>query len=130
MLLELLDLEKLRHHFNVLHAQWKPFVFLVIPLALMVHNFIPDPLEIYGTFMQRYYGRHAPGEKPVTNWSWKTFEAAVERDRRVAARYEAAKSGGQLDPQDPSMQPSKRPMTPSKARVLYWMFGSEKATGK
>mmetsp|Transcript_9946 Transcript_9946/g.26332 ORF Transcript_9946/g.26332 Transcript_9946/m.26332 type:complete len:103 (-) Transcript_9946:183-491(-) len=89
--------------FTALAHQWKPLVFIVLPLAAVAYNFLPDPLEIIGCTRSKFFEK---GNAQQRSWSWAAFEAAVERDRRLPDK--------------------RRPMTLPKARVLYWLFGSER----
>eukprot|EP00927_Polykrikos_kofoidii_P064821 TRINITY_DN6049_c0_g1_i2.p1 TRINITY_DN6049_c0_g1~~TRINITY_DN6049_c0_g1_i2.p1 ORF type:complete len:108 (+),score=18.00 TRINITY_DN6049_c0_g1_i2:63-386(+) len=88
--------------------QWQPMLFIVLPLAGVAYNHLPDPFEIVACFMSKYFDKTTTAPKC---WSWAHFEAEIEKDEKQPAR-------------------SKRPMTRSKAYVLYAIFGHERVPYK
>eukprot|EP00928_Gymnodinium_smaydae_P073519 TRINITY_DN56708_c0_g1_i1.p4 TRINITY_DN56708_c0_g1~~TRINITY_DN56708_c0_g1_i1.p4 ORF type:complete len:106 (-),score=20.33 TRINITY_DN56708_c0_g1_i1:210-527(-) len=99
--------EYVEHILLALYHQWRPLLFIVLPMVLVAYNHLPDPVEIFGCIISKFFDK----ETSDKSWSWAAFEAKVERDRR-------------------KQDAGPRPMTRSKARILYAMFGHERVPYK
>eukprot|EP00929_Paragymnodinium_shiwhaense_P092799 TRINITY_DN52791_c0_g1_i2.p1 TRINITY_DN52791_c0_g1~~TRINITY_DN52791_c0_g1_i2.p1 ORF type:complete len:129 (-),score=13.07 TRINITY_DN52791_c0_g1_i2:76-462(-) len=115
---------------NALLHQWHALVFLVLPLYLMAYNHVPDPIELTGCFISRFWPdtvklpdgsrRRAVQRLPSSmepcgtirqkSWSWESFKAAIARDKCAIAAGKTV----------------NRPMTESKAQIIYALFGHER----
>eukprot|EP00929_Paragymnodinium_shiwhaense_P092798 TRINITY_DN52791_c0_g1_i1.p1 TRINITY_DN52791_c0_g1~~TRINITY_DN52791_c0_g1_i1.p1 ORF type:complete len:112 (-),score=11.15 TRINITY_DN52791_c0_g1_i1:76-411(-) len=98
---------------NALLHQWHALVFLVLPLYLMAYNHVPDPIELTGCFISRFWPdtvKLPDGTIRQKSWSWESFKAAIARDKCAIAAGKTV----------------NRPMTESKAQIIYALFGHER----